>query len=348
MARGAALGVLIVICAFAAALTLSPPAPHVQRGVASAQPSPSPQSAPTNPLQPLHDYGPPPAGIPLIYAAEPANLLWLTAFDWQGNKRGTVKLVAPTSQFQAPAEWNPEPHCFVHLDPQTADEVLYTQRPGEKSKRVGIITREQGIGQTGVTAAECNFQRDLAIAVRTAVSHPTDTWAVRLSDGTELGHWSYANVAVQGVVPSTDGSLLAEVAGLGGLATRIRSVPDGAIVASLPPADTVLAFSDDNRLALVGPIITPAPIRVIEWRTGREVWRYKSDDSWPGPVAVQPGGGDLVLAIGTRDQAFSLSSDPLESLVIVHSDGSETDIPGRYRPVFPPYADGNYPAKGGV
>ena len=38
------------------------------------------------------DYGPPPAGVPLIYLAYPDHPGWLIGFDWTGKPRGTVKL----------------------------------------------------------------------------------------------------------------------------------------------------------------------------------------------------------------------------------------------------------------
>jgi hypothetical protein len=41
---------------------------------------------------PLADYGPPPAGVPLLYVKDPNHPSWLIGFDWTGMPRGTVKL----------------------------------------------------------------------------------------------------------------------------------------------------------------------------------------------------------------------------------------------------------------
>jgi hypothetical protein len=41
---------------------------------------------------PIADYGPPPAGVPLLYVRDPSNPAWLIGFDWSGKPRGTVKL----------------------------------------------------------------------------------------------------------------------------------------------------------------------------------------------------------------------------------------------------------------
>jgi hypothetical protein len=325
MRQGVALAAAIVVAAAASVLFLSPPLPHL--------------SAPQVPRA-LRDYGQVPTGVPVLYGAAPSNRQWLTAFDWQGQPRGTVKLTAPLSH-----ELVPEPHCFVVEDAQSLDEVLYVDIPGQPlNRRVGAITREANAGQVGVEAVECNFARNMAIAVRTAVGRPTDAWAVRLSDAGILGHWSYG--ATLYIVPSTDGSLLAENGENGGL-TRIRSIPDGAVVATLPPEDAIGAFSDDNRFAVIGPVVSVAQIRVIDWRSRSEVWHY-GIAGWVMRAAVNPGSGDLALAIATDDQHGGLTQDDTYSLVIVHPDGTADQIADRYAWVFPPYADGYYPYKGGA
>ncbi len=328
MRRGISLGILIVVGAVVSVLLLSPGPQHPKAAV----PKPTPRV--------LSDYGSVPEGVPVIYGAAPSNQQWLTAFDWQGNPRGTVKLSAPLSH-----ELVPEPHCFVLQDQQTFDEVLYVDVPGQPlNHRVGVIVNEGSVGQSGVSAVECNFQRNLAIAVRTSVSAPTDAWAVSLSDATLLGHWSYAGLV--SVVPSTDGSLIAENGANGGV-TRIRSIPDGAVLKTLPVEDAVVAFSDNNRFAVIQPIVTVAQIRVLDWRSGDEVW-HRGVAGWAMNVAVNPGAGDLAIAIGSEDQYHSVTQDYYYEMVIVHPDGTVREIPGRYAWILPPYADGYYPYKGGA
>jgi hypothetical protein len=323
MRRGLALGSAILVSAAASVLVFSPSVPH-------------PQALPS--VQSSRDYGPVPTGVQLLYGADSSNPLWLTAFDWQGNPRGTLKLPAPLSH-----ELVPQPHCFVLEDQQTFDEVLYTEVPGQSRRRVGVFANEGSLGQTGVEAVECNFRRNFGIAVRTAVGRPTDAWVIRLSDAARLAHWSYETVL--GVIPSTDGSLVAEN-GANGSVTRIRSVPDGAVLATLPATDHVLGFSDDDRFAVIGPVVSVAPVRVIDWHMAGEVWHY-GGGGWVMRVAVNPGAGDLALAIGTDDQYYSLTQDATYSMVIVHPDGSTSEIPGKYAWILPPYADGYYPYKGG-
>jgi hypothetical protein len=335
MRRGLALGILVVLAAVVSVLVLSPRVPRPQGSVST----PAPSASPTDSGQSLHDYGPVPPGVPVIYGSAPSNQLWVTAFDWQGTPRGTVKLAGPLAQVLAP-----EPHCSVVQDQQTFEQVLYVDLPGQAvSKRIGVIVKDGSVGQSGVSAVECNFQHNFAIAMRTCISTPCEAWAVRLSDAALLGHWSYTDVL--SVVPSTDGSLLAEN-GANGSVTRVRSIPDGRLLATLPAEDAIGAFSDDDRYAVIAPVVSVAPIRVMDWRSKAEVWHYDFSTGRTMMVAVNPGTGDLAIAIGTEDQYYNLIQDYTYSVVIVHADGSANAIPGKYFWIFPPYADA-YPSKGG-
>ena len=56
---------------------------------------------------PVGDYGPPPAGVPLVYVDDPVNHPWLIGYDWSGKPRGTVKFTPQsvaglTQVFQSP------------------------------------------------------------------------------------------------------------------------------------------------------------------------------------------------------------------------------------------------------
>jgi hypothetical protein len=50
---------------------------------------------PTATAVPVADYGPPPAGVPLVYVQDPTHEGWLIGFDWAGRPRGTVKMPQP-------------------------------------------------------------------------------------------------------------------------------------------------------------------------------------------------------------------------------------------------------------
>jgi len=219
----------------------------------------------------------------------------------------------------------------------------YTVLDGQTPKRIGVIVNEGLVGQIGVEAVECNFQADLAIAVRSGViGQPEDAWALRLSDGATLGHWAYAGTGVASIVPSSDGGFIAEN---GPQSTRIRSVPDGAVVGTLPSAN-VYAFSGDDRFVVEGPGTDAGPVRIVEWQTGRQIWQSQ-DNWWPDPIQVTAGIGDVAIALASPEQISNLTQDNAKLVVIVHADGTEADLPGRYVPLFPPYADGYYPYRGG-
>ena len=54
--------------------------------------SPSPGSSPTPVPSPPPDYGPPPAGVDLLYLQWPAAPAWLVGYDWQGRPSATIHL----------------------------------------------------------------------------------------------------------------------------------------------------------------------------------------------------------------------------------------------------------------
>lgn len=54
-----------------------------------------PAPTPSAHASPVSDYGPPPAGVALIYVQDPSHPGWYTGFDWTGKPRGTIKLASP-------------------------------------------------------------------------------------------------------------------------------------------------------------------------------------------------------------------------------------------------------------
>jgi len=64
------------------------------------------------------DYGPPPAGVPLVYLGNPNHPGWYIGFDWQGVPRGTIKL--------SPAA---DPNSYLQ---QSADGTMFVVTPAAK------------------------------------------------------------------------------------------------------------------------------------------------------------------------------------------------------------------------
>jgi hypothetical protein len=77
----AILGVLVVVGLMSTRLAHGPAA-------TTASSSATTSATPTA----VADYGPPPAGVPLLYVKDPNHASWLIGFDWTGMPRGTVKL----------------------------------------------------------------------------------------------------------------------------------------------------------------------------------------------------------------------------------------------------------------
>ena len=229
------IGVLIVVALMSSRLT--------NRGAISRTPA---SSAATT--SPAGDYGPPPAGVNLIYVHDPGHRTWLIGYDWSGKPRATVKLdptqtavtMAPDGQTFAlglyakggnwqfldsfgkpiggptalPGVINPRwaddnRHvCGITLDQQTFAWTLWTQLPGEAAKRVTEIARDSGIGQSFVGLVACSFKNDTAVAVRT-LNVPTEYWVIQLSTGKLLKHRDNLP-PMASIVVSDDSSLVAE------------------------------------------------------------------------------------------------------------------------------------------
>jgi hypothetical protein len=326
---------------------------------------------------PLADYGPPPAGVALLYLVDPKHSSWLIGYDWTGKPRGTVKLdpsltavgMAPDGQSfsvgvgakggtgqlldrlgqpvalsgaipgKAGPMWADDNlhMCGVSLDDQTFDWTLITVLPGQPVKPVAVLARDQGVGQSGIRLASCSFLNDRAIAVRSTIAWPAESWVVRLSDGKVLSHETYERV-LSNIIGSADGKLVAESStkstgdpAAGAPNLIIRRVTDGTVVASLDPTWGVLAFSGDDSLVLVttAPWIGGQPIHlaVVDVKSGSVVWRYDGPREL-GSYLAQPGGTDFAIALRVVPVAPSGPEDFARNVLIVAGDGTTTPIPG--------------------
>jgi hypothetical protein len=124
-------------------------------------------SVPANPTGPLKDYGPPPAGLSLLYVVDPRNYSWLQAYDWQGQPRGTVKLPQALDKNFPGIEMAPDGSGFIDFPPGTSsrgsmgkvrwaddnrhrcfvmfdgeDWTLSTYLPGQTAQLVAIVGRD--------------------------------------------------------------------------------------------------------------------------------------------------------------------------------------------------------------
>lgn len=244
--------------------------------------------------------------------------------------------------------------CLITLDQQTFAWGLSTQLPGDAVRPVAAIARDPGVGQSGISLAACSFHSNLAIAVRTTIAWPAELWVIRLSDGKVLSHRTYrANDRLSSVVTSPDGVYVAENSNKGSsldpsqgaASTIIRRVSDGKQVAALDPSVQVLAFSGDDSMVLVtngfDTGMAPSHLAVIRWSAGLPIWTYAGTEAL-GRFTAQPDGNGFAVALmvptrlepspcgSTPQTPCQTVEDPLRDVLIVHGDGTETKIPGRY------------------
>lgn len=326
---------------------------------------------------PLADYGPPPAGVPLLYVHDPNHLGWLIGYDWSGHPRATVKPdqagvigMAPDGQSFAVGQSGgttelrdrlgqpipgsgalPAPGfstwaddnvhtCGMSFDTQALTYSLNTVAPGEAVKSFVEPTPNQVGDQEAFWLQSCSFRNDRAIIVRGKQngSGPFEVWVAKVSDGKLVSRTTYAAGLLWTVIASGDAVLIAESSGdpmgqLGPSAPRttIRKVSDGSVVTTLDPSMGVLQFSSDNLRAFVGftPWIeaTSLHVAVIDLVSGATIWSYNGPNL--RSFVAQPGGHDFALRFwpyGTRG--------PEGLVMIVHGDGTTTQLPGRLDPTW--------------
>jgi hypothetical protein len=225
--------------------------------------------------------------------------------------------------------------CGVTYSPSFA-WTFVTQLPGEAARTVGVVSQEQGIGQTSVSLASCSFRNDQAFIVRTAVASPTDYWVLRISDGKVLAHHQYRTSDPNlRITVSRDATLFAESRpnSTGKRQTFISPWSDSMNVVTLAPDQEVLSFSANNSLVLVttSPWVDGVPTRlvVIDVKSGTARWTYEGQEVL-GSFLAQPDGNGFVIALKGSGQG----QDPARDLLIVRGDGTETKIPDRYVPAW--------------
>lgn len=338
-------------------------------------------SLPATPrASPVADFGPPPAGVALVYVQDPNHPGWLIGFDWTGKPRGSVRLAQPIDPFgqlsqspdgsafgYAPSGkggyrefldrlghpivgqdsslsdmsqiWADDSRHLCTLDYGGRQWNLGLRLPGAASS-VSVVAIDPRIAQSGIIAVSfvsCSALNDRAILARSYMGLPVEFWVVRISDGTILGHHTYPADQLVNVTASLDGAVIAEnsAKSSGQLApaapsTIIRRISDMSVIATLDPAMGVLGFNSDDSLALVST--TPwasgiaTHLALIEVQTGSVLWRSDGTEEFTAFLA-QPNGRDIAVMLQAPNDS---SRHPSVDVVIVHSGGTSTAIPGRY------------------
>jgi hypothetical protein len=281
-------------------------------GLAGACSNPSTATPATPKPTPVSDYGPPPAGVPLLYVHDPKHASWFIGYDWTGKPRATIKLAQPLSADQVLRQapdgqefalnsngksagqfldrlGNPIPQvqqsaggtwtddnrrtCGVEFDQQKYTYALVTLTPGEAPLPVTLIARDSAVGQTGIDAVACSFKNNEAIAVRTTVAWPAELWIIRLSDGNVLAHRTEPGTALSNIIASPDAAYIAENSSAGSQLQDVQGAPS-----------TVIRRVSDWQVVLT----LPAQSQVLAFSgDGTHVLISKQPYQYPGPAHLE-------------------------------------------------------------
>jgi hypothetical protein len=94
---------------------------------------------------PTADYGPPPAGVQLVYVHDPSHPTWLIGYDWSGKPRGTVKIPADVAPDASAVRMAPDGSGFEVGGTYKGGTGIFLDRLGHP-----IVTQT---GQTGLVGA---------------------------------------------------------------------------------------------------------------------------------------------------------------------------------------------------
>ena len=300
----------------------------------------------------------PAPGVPVIwYATQPpwnATDQRLLAVDWQGNLAGTM---FPTSTLlqQAPdgssvltpdggsidgngavAAGTPA-HAstvFAADDSQSLCRVagsgplwLETGRLRGAMRRVALVGSTSA--RSGVDILACSVTSDRAVIADDGIGGTSAVRVIALTTGRLLYQRSYGGASVA-LISTRDGRYVAEQTttfdAQGQVATAftvIRRTLDGRAVARLDDR-RVLRFSWDGTRVVTVPILSGSDVTLLEWQTGKVLWRLAGDPTMVGRPAfamAQPNGTAMAIGVGGADR-----SGALDQLWIVAADGQATQV----------------------
>jgi len=232
---------------------------------------------------PVADYGPPPAGVSLLYVKDPNHPSWLIGFDWTGTPRGTVKLdpsvgkvgMAPDGQSFA-VGYGSKGGTGEILDrlgqpiPGAGGAIPGSDLPiwaDDNQHTCGVAFDPQTLTSTLVTLApgqavksiavlgsdqgppgsyriaSCSFRNDQAIIVRSYNPSPTDLLAVRLSNGQVLSRHIY----------DSQGSISNLVASADSILVAENSSMSVGLQSQTAPSTVIRRVSDRSIVATLAP-----------------------------------------------------------------------------------------------
>jgi len=300
----------------------------------------------------------PAPGVPVIwYATQPP---WnptdqrLLAVDWQGNLSGTMY---PTSTLLQQA---PDGSSVLTPDGGSIDgngaapaatpayaSTVFAADDNRSLCRVagsgalwletgrlrGAMRRVALVGSTGarvgINILACSVTSDRAVIADNGMGGTAAVRVIALTTGRLLYQRSYGGASVA-LMSTRDGRYLAEQTttfdAQGQVATAftvIRRTLDGRAMARLDDR-RVLRFSWDGTRVVTVPILSGSDVTLLEWQTGKVIWRQAGDPAMVGRPAFamsQPNGTAMAIGVGGADR-----SGALDQLWIVAADGQATQV----------------------
>jgi hypothetical protein len=212
------------------------------------------------------------------------------------------------------------------------EEWLFVSRLDGSPRRValaGVITDVMG-ARTGFGILACSVLNDRVVLANFGLTGITGVRVLALSSGRVLYQHSYSGSPIS-VVSSHDGRYLAEQTSTydpGGqpmtATSSIRRTSDGRVMARIGNQQ-VVRFSWDDRRVVTAPVflgVGPNDVELVEWQTGKTLWRGPGNPAQQGarPVVAiaQPNGLGMAIAFGQP------SSGDVDQLWLVGPDGQAT------------------------
>jgi hypothetical protein len=184
-------------------------------------------------------------------------------------------------------------------------------------------------GRSGVDILACSVTSDRAVIADNGIGGTSAVRVIALSTGRLLYQRSYGGASVA-VISTRDGRYVAEQTTIfdaqGQVATAftvIRRTLDGRAMARLEDR-RVLRFSWDGTRVVTVPILRGSDVTLLEWQTGKVLWRQAGDPTMVGRPAfamAQPNGTAMAIRVGGLDP-----SGQLDQLWIIAADGQTAKV----------------------
>jgi len=204
--------------------------------------------------------------------------------------------------------------------------------PARRVALAGLMNDTMG-ARTGFGILACSVLNDRIVLANFGTLGITGVRVLALSSGRALYQHNYSGSPIS-LVSSHDGKYLADQTSTydpsGQPVTAIsviRRTSDGKVMARIDNQQ-VVRFSWDDMRVLAAPVFTgvgPNDIELVEWQTGKTLWRRPGNPAQQGarPVVAiaQPNGLGMAIAFGSQP-----NSGDVDQLWLVGADGKATQI----------------------